>query len=178
MSFYTKWLIYLKSSLNLTLNISIYRNDLTQILLCNASETSKQYTATHLYELTRKYLIYTSFKYLKHSKQSVLTPGNTGTSGTDERQSVFQSMCTLISTSILTGDFKHSYVSLIVSKEYYQLFVKQSHQFLHACVSQLEALNLKDVQNYKTFVCVLNVITMLTDHKLWKCYKIENSMDS
>ena len=66
-------------------------------------------------------------------------------------------------------------MSLIVSKDYYQLFQKQSHSFLQACIMQLDDLNLKENVHHKTFISILNVLTMFTDHKLWKCYKTENS---
>ena len=136
-----------------------FRNSLNQALV----ETSELKTAVQLYEITKKFIIFIQTKYFKKKKNN-------------DNQLLFQNMCTCLSNSILKGDFKHSYMSLIVSKDFYQLFLKQSHKFLQACIIELNNINLKDASHYKTFISLLSTLTMFTDHRLWKCYKIENSI--
>ncbi len=147
------------------MNLISLRISLKQTLL----DTSDPKTAIQLYEVTKKFLIYNQSKYYKRKSTNELQT---------DHKTLFQNMCTCLSNSILKGDFKHSYTSLIVSKDFYQLFLKQSHKFLQACIVELNDLNIKDALDFKTFISILSILTMFTDHKLWKCYKIENSMNS
>ena len=77
--------------------------------------------------------------------------------------------------SITQGEFKYSYVSLIMNKNNYQNFINQSRQILCLCVSIIDIINLKNVVHLKLLYNIIELIFSLTDFKAWKCFKVDNN---
>ncbi|CAF0883062.1 unnamed protein product [Brachionus calyciflorus] len=76
--------------------------------------------------------------------------------------------------NITNGDFKHSYMSLILSKDNYQKFLTQSHKVLKLLVDNLDHLNIKDLEHNKIFNNIIRLFTVLSDNNQWKCFPISN----
>jgi len=117
-------------------------------------------SSLQLYELTQKFL----FLNRKSSKRIIdLT--------------VFENICESVNQSILTGDFKHSYVSLIVSKENYQNYLSQSHRLLKFALNTTNSLKIKEPNDRKVFVKIIALFGTLCESKTWHCFQsIDNEL--
>ena len=82
-------------------------------------------------------------------------------------------LCARVAASIQSGDFKHSYVALIISKSLYKLFLAQSSRLVAACLGQMQknALSLKNKDHYAKFNVCLELVNTLCHSNKWKCFK-------
>lgn len=99
--------------------------------------TASKYTANELYEFGHVYLFLNKLKAINKKNEQI-----------------FAKLCTHLALSIHNGDFKHSYVSLIISKTLYKNFLDQSRQIIQLCIKQMNfyAHNLKVKDNYYKLV--------------------------
>ena len=110
--------------------------NLSSLLTLTEIGTSSKFTSNELFTFSRLYLFLNKLNVHKKHEQ------------------LFPKLCTHLALSIHNGDFKNSYVSLIISKNLYKSFLKQSNQIIKLCIKQmtLYANNLKVKDNYYKFV--------------------------
>jgi ubiquitin-protein ligase E3 B len=119
-------------------------------------------TSLQLFDLTQKFLFLN--KKLDSNKQIIETK-------------ILQNICENITQSILTGDFKHSYVSLIISKENYQNFLSQSHKLLKFVLNTMNSLKIKEPNEKKLFTNIITMLGTFCDSKAWFCFhSVDNEL--
>ena len=83
-------------------------------------------------------------------------------------------LCSLVSSSIASGEFKHSYVSLIISKAHYQSYVEQSRRILSFSLSSIGQLDIKQAPHLRSFCTILRLLLTLTNYDEWRCFQVAN----
>lgn len=136
----------------------LHHTELLQKLQLNLNETKlntgSQSTSSDLYELTKIYLFLERFSSSKNLPELVR-------------------ICAHLAISIQSGDFKHSYVSLILSKTLYQGFLVQSKRIIRIALREMTvfAAGLKVKEDFFKFEILLNFVWNLASLGRWKCFK-------
>lgn len=124
-------------------------------------------TAIELYNYTKAFIFLDRF---------AASASNVRTQSTDL---VLPRLCTHLVLSVQNGTFKHSYVSLIINKDLYKDFLRQSKRLLSIALKQMAlraaTSNLKVKDDYFKFDVFLRFIASMTTVARWKCFRKSSS---
>jgi hypothetical protein len=121
------------------------------------------FTSSQLLDSVKKYLFIYKMKYGRGSSESSVD------------LTITKNILEHLTCSIVNGDFKYSYVSLIMSKANYQVFINQSRELLSVAICVLNILNIKNVLHLKVFLAVLELVSVLSESNKWKCFKSQEN---